>query len=166
MSIRLAFALPLALGLGALACTPNDDHDDHSHDEHAHDESDTHHGETHGSDCDEETRDDEFMVGLSKTGSALTVSFVSANPAPPALGDNTWTVTLSDPDASITGATPFMPDHGHGTPVTAEVTPTGTPGEFTISPVNLFMAGLWEVTIDIITQAGTTDQVVFAFCVE
>ncbi len=59
-----------------------------------------------------------------------------------------------------------MPDHGHGTPIEAAATPTQNPGEFTVTPVNLFMAGLWEVTLDIDAGAGTTDQVVFAFCVE
>ncbi|MFO7561541.1 MAG: FixH family protein [Enhygromyxa sp.] len=170
LALALPLALPLALGFGALACTSDDGNDEHSHDEHSHDEHDDEHddthGETHGSDCEEETRDDEYMVGLSKSGDSVTVSFVTADPAPPALGDNTWTVTLSEPDASITAVTPFMPDHDHGTPVEAIVTATANPGEFEISPVNLFMAGLWEVTLDISTEAGTPEQVVFAFCVE
>jgi subtilisin family serine protease len=160
-AIRFAFVLPFALGSGLLACSSDDNHDDEHSDEHSNET-----GDTHGSDCDEETRDDEYMVGLSKSGSALTVTFVSANPAPPALGDNNWTVTLSDSSAGITAVTPFMPDHGHGTAVEAIITATDNAGEWTLSPVNLYMAGLWEVTIDLITQAGTTDQVVFSFCVE
>lgn len=165
--LGFALVLPLSLGFGALACD-DDGHDD-GHAEHAHEESDTHdatEGETHGeADCEAETRDDEFMVGLSKSGASVTVTFVSADPAPPGMGDNTWMVSLSDPDASVTAVTPYMPDHGHGTPVEAIVNATD-PGEFTITPVNLFMAGLWEVTLDILTGAGTTEQVVFAFCVE
>jgi subtilisin family serine protease len=88
------------------------------------------------------------------------------------MGDNTWTVAITDvdgqplADASFTAITPFMPDHGHGTPVEAIATATANPGEFTLTPVNLFMAGLWEVTLDIDAGGGTTDAVVFAFCVE
>jgi hypothetical protein len=151
----LRFALAVAL---LLACDSQPGSDDHDH---AH-ETDT--GEQ--SDCEAETRDDEFMIGLSKSGASVTVTFVSADPAPPIKGDNTWTVTLSDPTASITTVTPFMPDHEHGTAVEAVVSATANPGEFVLTPVNLFMSGLWEVTLDISTQAGTNDQVVFAFCVE
>jgi hypothetical protein len=58
-----------------------------------------------------------------------------------------------------------MPDHEHGTPIEAAASATGNPGEFEITPVNLFMSGLWQVTLDI--EEGTaTDEVVFAFCVE
>ena len=68
-------------------------------------------------------------------------------------------------DATIT-VTPMMPDHGHGTPVEAVVTPSAdTPGEYEISPINLFMAGLWEVTLDL-DLSEASDSVVFAFCVE
>lgn len=168
-ALRFALALPLVFAPGLIAC---DSGNDHGHDETA---GETHdgHGETHGqADCADETRDDEFAIGLSKSSESATVSFVAADPAPPAIDDNTWTVQISDPDgqpltdASITTVTPMMPDHGHGTPSVATVTATGNPAEFEISPVNMFMAGLWEVTLDIDLGGGTTEQVVFAFCVE
>jgi hypothetical protein len=154
-ALRFALVVPLAFAGGA--CTTDD-----GQDEHADDESEG--GEQ--SDCEAETRDDEFMIGLSKSGQSVTATFVSAEPAPPIKGDNTWTVMLSDPTASITAAIPFMPDHEHGTAVEAVVSATANPGEYVIEPVNLFMSGLWEITLDISTQAGTTDEVVFAFCVE
>ena len=60
---------------------------------------------------------------------------------------------------------PFMPDHGHGTSIDAVVTPADSgAGEYSISRVNLWMPGLWQVTLR--TQAGgATDDVVLAFCI-
>lgn len=164
-SLHLLLALPLSFAPALLGCDDGSSTDNQE-------DSGTESGEHMMADCSMEDRDDEFAIGLSKSGEATVVSFVAADPAPPAMGDNTWTVTVSDPggeplaDASITAVTPKMPDHGHGTPVEAVATATANPGEFTITPVNLFMAGYWEVTLDIDAGGGTTDSVVFAFCVE
>jgi hypothetical protein len=135
---------------------------------------DDEHGETGEptADCANEARADDFAIGLSKSGTAATVTFMAADPAPPAIGDNTWTVAIADvggqplPDATITAVTPFMPDHGHGTAVEAFATPGDNAGEFILTPVNLHMAGLWEVTLDLDLGANATDQVVFSICVE
>lgn len=127
-------------------------------------------GETEGGDCAAETRDDEFAVGLSKSGSLVTATFVSSDPAPPIKGDNTWVLDFTDAqgmplaDLEIV-VTPMMPDHGHGTPINAVVTATDTAGRYEVTPVNLFMAGLWEITFDI-TVAGQADSLMFGFCVE
>ena len=160
-------ALPFALPLVLAGCDKGDDSsDDHAH---SHETGDT--GEQ-PADCTAETRDDEFMIGLSKTGTTATVTLVAADPVPPILGDNSWTLAITDAggepitDAQITTVMPMMPDHGHGTSVAAEVTATDNPAEFVVSPVNLFMAGLWEITLDLDLGDGATDQVVFAFCVE
>lgn len=131
---------------------------------------DTHGSETEGGDCAAETRDDEFAVGLSKSGSLVTATFVSSDPAPPIKGDNTWVLDFTDAqgmplaDLEIV-VTPMMPDHGHGTPINAVVTATDTAGRYEVTPVNLFMAGLWEITFDI-TVAGQADSLMFGFCVE
>lgn len=160
-TLRHLLALPFAL---ALACDSNEGEDEHSH---SHDT-----GDEHQSDCEAETRDDEFSIGLSKSSESVTVTFVAADPAPPVNGDNTWTVALTDAggqplvDASITSVLPWMPDHGHGTAVEAKATATENPGEFVITPIDFHMNGLWEVTLDIQVQPDTTEQVVFAFCVE
>ncbi len=116
--------------------------------------------------CETETRADTYALGLAKTGTATTVTFVDAMPAPPTRGDNRWTVQVTDDrGAAMTGlelsATPFMPDHMHGTTVETEVTELGD-GTYVLEPVNLFMPGLWEVTLEL----GTDDEVVFAFCVD
>ena len=120
--------------------------------------------------CAAETRDDEFVLGLTKTGEAGRLEFklLTADPAPPARGDNTWQLqlsTLAGPapvsDASMS-VRPFMPDHTHGSGKSVVVTPLTEPGQYELSPVNLWMPGLWEVTIQVSGASG--DRVVFRFC--
>lgn len=122
--------------------------------------------------CSEETRDDDYVAGLLKTGlnNNLETTLDSADPAPPDQGNNVWEVTVREVGgAEMQGCTidvtPFMPDHGHGTspqPLVAAGTDTGT---YDITQINLFMGGLWEITLDI-DCSGTTDTVVYRFCVE
>lgn len=149
-SVLLLALVPLLLGHGSGGC--GGDHD--------------HPGEAT---CSEETRDDTYVAGLSKTGESGTVTFaLDADPAPPAKGDNTWTLTITEGSAPAAGTltvTPFMPDHGHGTPIEVEVTDNGD-GTHTATPVNLWMPGLWEVTLDFELAAGGTDSAVYAFCIE
>jgi hypothetical protein len=135
---------------------------------------DDHHGESYN--CVEETRDDEFVIGLTKPGEMGVYEFKlqSADPAPPARGDNTLVVeinTMAAPVAPVSGATlratPFMPDHDHGSGKDVLVTPMTAAGQYQLEPVNLWMPGLWEVTIQ--AETATTggkqqDRVVFRFC--
>ncbi len=122
--------------------------------------------------CAEDDRDDEYMLGLARAGQQLTVRFVDAMPSPPARFDNVWTIEVLD---VMTGAPvdevslevePFMPDHNHGTSIACQVTDMETPGQLQLDPVNLFMPGLWEVRLHFTLDAGTTDEVVFRFCVD
>ncbi|MCP4447380.1 MAG: hypothetical protein GY811_18830 [Myxococcales bacterium] len=70
-------------------------------------------------------------------------------------------------------ATPFMPDHGHGSPIPAFSTDEGS-GTYTLEPVNLFMPGYWETTLTIVNPNGTDspdddfdlDTVVFVFFID
>lgn len=120
--------------------------------------------------CDLETRAETYTAGMSKAGAAgIEVVLVAAAPTPPDKGDNTWTVQVLDnaqvpmDDATLT-VTPFMPDHGHGTSKTAAVTGSGS-GMYDVDPVNLWMPGLWETTVEV--ETGTTsDAIVFSFCIE
>jgi hypothetical protein len=121
--------------------------------------------------CAAETRDDEFVLGLTKPGEAGRYEFklISADPAPPARGDNTWILQLSSmtaPGTPVTAAsmtvTPFMPDHDHGSGKTVLVTPMSEAGQYKLEPVNLWMPALWEVTIQ--ATSPETDRVVFRFC--
>jgi hypothetical protein len=135
-------------------------------------------GETNGQEppasiCANETRDDAYAAGMEKQGAEgkLRVRLVEGDPAPPAKGENTWTIQVLDAaGAPVSGATltvtPRMPDHGHGSGVVPSVMDLGTDGEYEISAIDLAMAGLWEVTILVTTGAGESDTVKFAFCVE
>jgi hypothetical protein len=121
--------------------------------------------------CAEETRDDEFAFGLTKPGESSRIEFklLSSEPAPPHRGDNTWIVqldTMTQPTSPVTGAvmsaTPFMPDHAHGSGKSVVITPMTEPGQYKLEPVNMWMPGLWEVTMQV--TGANSDRVVFRFC--
>ena len=120
--------------------------------------------------CAQESRADVYVSGMQAAGSnGYKVKLMTSTPAPPSKGNNTWALQLLDSgDTPIDGATldvtPFMPDHGHGTPIGTAVTPGGSNGEYSAEPVNLWMPGYWEVTVDI-DDGGTTDSVVFKTCI-
>jgi hypothetical protein len=120
--------------------------------------------------CEDEDRADTFTVGLSKTGERYTLTVVDAVPAMPGRGDNTWTLAVADASgAPMEGETldakPWMPDHGHGTPVEEQVTELGG-GEYEIQSLNLFMPGLWVITLDVTNADDETDEVVISVCIE
>lgn len=121
--------------------------------------------------CAAEPRGEAYTLGMSHAGQRSSIAITAAEPAPPARGDNTWRVVVRDPSGRpIEGATvevePYMPDHMHGTSVRATVTPTGSPGELELARVNLFMPGLWDVTLRAALPDGGQDAVVFRFCVD
>lgn len=121
--------------------------------------------------CADETRDDDYALGLAKSGAHMTVTFVDAMPAPPARGDNTWVVAIHDATgAPLRGLAlsvdPYMPDHQHGTSIATHVDEAETAGQYVLAPVNLFMPGLWEVTIAASGVPGGDDAIVFRFCVD
>lgn len=58
---------------------------------------------------------------------------------------------------------PWMPAHHHGTTVLASVSPDATPGQYTVTPLYLFMAGYWTVTLTL-TSGSTTDTVAYSVC--
>lgn len=100
----------------------------------------------------------------------FTLRMLEAQPAPAQKGDNTWKVRVTDAaGAAVTGATvkvtPFMPEHGHGTSIAATVTEDAD-GRYDITPVNLSMPGLWEVTFDVKSAQGTADRMVVWLCIE
>jgi hypothetical protein len=115
---------------------------------------------------------DEYTPGMEKIGdNGYTVRLLTSVPGPPVRGDNAWTVlVLDDTQTAAGGITidvdPFMPQHGHPTPIEAVVTEVGDPGEYTLDPVNLFMPGVWEVTIELSEADTLVDDVMFAFCID
>lgn len=123
-------------------------------------------------DCSKETRADTYAAGMSKTGAqGFEFRLMEAAPTPPAKGDNDWTIEVLDAsstpmDGISLDITPFMPDHGHGTTVNADITPTQEAGTYDVNPVNLWMPGYWEITVDASDDSGPLDSAVFAFCIE
>jgi len=126
-------------------------------------------------DCSTVAGVDTFVVGLDHAGMSggLDFKLMSATPAPPVRGDNTWVVQISAMAAGVVGApvdgaslvvTPFMPAHQHGSPKPVIVTPASTSGQYTLTPVNLWMPGVWETTIQA-TSGSTSDSAVFKFCI-
>ncbi|MBK8258538.1 MAG: FixH family protein [Polyangiaceae bacterium] len=124
--------------------------------------------------CSSDVVTDDFSPGMMKVGDGgYSVSLLDSVPAPPAEGDNAWTVLVLDPEGNARdGLTidvyPFMPDHGHGTAVQAVVTPTGSDGTYGIEPLNLFMSGVWVVRLKLIDPetSAELDVVRYAFCIK
>jgi hypothetical protein len=126
-------------------------------------------------DCSQETRDDNFAVGLAKTGDQglLTFTLMNATPAEPTRGDNAWVIQVNQNasgvlgptvDGAVMDVTPYMPDHRHPAGKTVVVEPNGTAGQYELSPINLWMPGLWETTIEA-SANGSDDSVVIRVCV-
>ena len=126
--------------------------------------------------CMTSMRGDVYTANLERDGAAglLHFTLVSADPAPPARNLNTWVLQVNAMASGVVGApedeavmtvTPFMPDHQHGTGAyTVEVTGTGG-GRYTLSQINTWMPGYWEITID--AQVGAVrDTVVYKFCIQ
>ncbi|HEY3805721.1 MAG TPA: FixH family protein [Kofleriaceae bacterium] len=128
-------------------------------------------------DCADDTRAETYTVGDEHMGAAgmIDVKLMSADPAPPARGNNTWVMLLSSMSDGVVGApmdgmesdievTPYMPDHMHGTPLVPQITPVdGQTGQYTLTPVNLWMPGLWATTIAV-DLGSASDKVVYNFC--
>lgn len=123
--------------------------------------------------CQADPRGETYAPGLAHAGrkGALNVTLLSSDPGPPVRGNNVWVIDVRDaagaPAADLTmTVTTFMPDHNHGSAVRPKITPGASPGQYRVDPVNLFMAGLWQITITVTNASQQPiDTVVFAFCV-
>ena len=123
--------------------------------------------------CTGDPRADRYAPGMQKVApkGQLAVTLLSSDPGPPIKGNNTFTVLVTDgsevPQAGATlDVMPFMPDHGHGSPARPVAKPLPDAGKYTVTPLYLFMAGLWEITFNVTAPSGAKDAVVFRFCVE
>lgn len=121
--------------------------------------------------CQTDPRAQTYTANMEQMGASGSFKFVlvEAVPSPPLKGTNTWTLKLTDASkTNVAGATidilPFMPDHGHGTSVAADAT-ANPDGTYKITPLYLFMPGIWRVTLT--AHAGAvTDTAEFLFCIE
>lgn len=183
MNARASYLLCVLALAAAPACSGDDSdtnattHDSHTtstgtdtHDSHT-SGTDTHGTDTHAdTDTDTDTGGvdvDEYMDGITKASDAgaFTVSLTS-DPSPPIKGVNTWTLMITDGGgAGVEGGTitvtPWMPAHGHGSNSEAVVTADGG-GQYTVTPVDLHMAGVWDTTIAI-DDGMAMDEVHFVF---
>ena len=86
------------------------------------------------------------------------------------IGDGTWVVSVTDATGSIpaevtlTAERPWMPKHNHGAPDYPVVTP-GEPGTYTISKIDFFMAGYWQLKLNLVPASGDPDDATFSICV-
>jgi hypothetical protein len=111
-----------------------------------------------------------FVAGMTATtsGSGTTVALAAAAPTPPDVGDNAWTLEVSDASGPVEGlvvtVTPWMPLHGHGlSPADYAATDQGG-GTYAVAPFDLIMPGLWEFTVRLGDDGA--DEAVFALCAE
>ena len=116
------------------------------------------------------TGPDDYHAGMVKqTNSGLfRVVLVSSDPIPQDLTEYTWEVEVQDAqgnalDNAPLTAEPRMVAHGHGTfPAITEGVPTGVIGRFTLTDMDLFMAGVWRIELRV-TEAERSDSVYFFF---
>ncbi len=109
-------------------------------------------------------------ISVKSATGALNFSLIDSNPAPPASGTNVWSMRITNTSGVsqlnvAADVVPFMPDMGHGTSVTPEMT-ANADGTYTVQPLYLFMAGVWTVTFTTVLQSGQSDSAVFYFCIE
>lgn len=108
---------------------------------------------------------------LRLTSGELVLSVLETFPVPPGVGDNEWIVSMRDTaEVPMTGlaasllVTPFMPEHGHGTPTAVGIAEVDA-GEYRLGPVNTFMPGLWRIRLDV-KRAVDPETFEFNVCVE
>jgi hypothetical protein len=121
--------------------------------------------------CETDSRVLAYVPGVSVVDTAgdRTYALEQGSPSPPARGDNTWQVKVTDssgqPLANLPlGAAAFMPDHGHGSSVVPQVTPNAD-GTYSVGPLYFFMPGVWRVTLSDV-DGGAAQNGVFFFCIE
>lgn len=119
--------------------------------------------------CQNDSRVMSYTPGLSVTSTSGSRKYVllTADPAPPARGTDTWSIRITDAGGTAqtglsVGVLPFMPDHGHGTSVNASVT-ANQDGTYTVAPLYFFMPGVWRITFSIGSNQADVGE--FFFCI-
>ena len=128
--------------------------------------------------CAAETRATPYSAGMSETSisGAWTVKLLNnifvldgkSLSEAPAKGTDTWNIEVLDAsgaptDGVVTGVSPWMPDHRHGTtPVMVSAAGAGT---YTLTPLYLYMAGYWEITVNLAGTGSAADSAMFPICV-
>jgi len=120
--------------------------------------------------CQNDPRVMTYASGLTVTSTSGSHKYVllTSDPAPPARGNDTWTIKITDAQGNaLSGLSasvlPFMPDHGHGTSVNASIT-ANSDGTYTVTPLYFFMPGVWRISFSV-PPTQQSDVGNFFFCV-
>jgi YtkA-like len=111
----------------------------------------------------------DYQPDLTVTSTnGMTVRLTRSSPQP-RVGNHTWWFEISSQEGDpVVGATvrvtPFMPEHRHGSPLTAVVEERGE-GAYEAHPVEFTMTGYWRTTIRVVTD-DWTDAAVVPLCIE
>jgi hypothetical protein len=128
--------------------------------------------------CTDDARLDVYTDNMQKAGELglLDFRFSDFVPAPPAKGSNTFNVQLTGVSGPVPGGLEvelFMPDHGHGSSIEPEISLDSASGTYTVTPLYLFMPGVWRVTFDALSSEALSseapapiDTVDLHFCIE
>ncbi len=165
--LTLRTLLP-TLALLSAACGSDDD-GQHNHNHGADAGTDAAPGEI-SEQCRNEDRAVAFAPGMLVEGEAgYDVTLMQSAPTPLAKGDHEWQFHIATPEGNPAvglelRAAPYMPDHGHGTPRQAVPEELGE-GNYSLSPVNLFMNGYWTVKVRLFEGETELDSATFHFCI-
>jgi hypothetical protein len=120
--------------------------------------------------CQDDPRVFAYAPNLTVTSAGGTLKFVlvESDPAPPARGNDTWTLRVTDasgqPMANMSlSVQTLMPNHGHGSSVTPQITNQGG-GNYRVTPLYLFMPGVWRIRF--FPTTSPTETADFWFCVQ
>ena len=104
---------------------------------------------------------DTFTVAVTSVTSGTDAGAGADAGAPPPDG-----LTMSTPQIGGTGkpADPYMPQHGHGASTVPAVTAQGG-GAFSVAAIDFFMAGYWELYLDLTPPGGAADPLTFKICI-
>lgn len=74
-------------------------------------------------------------------------------------------LVMAPPPTSPTyPADPYMPLHGHGASIVPTITAQGG-GVFSVANIDFFMAGYWQLYLDLTPPGGTADPLTFEICI-
>jgi hypothetical protein len=116
----------------------------------------------------------QVSTGGGFTGTLTAASTEESPGAPavdaPAIGFNRWTVAITDAggapvmDLTVTADKPRMPIHGHSSRMFPQVAAEAG-GVYVVSGIDFFMAGYWEMGLELAPAAGAADRIAFPICI-
>ncbi len=91
-----------------------------------------------------------YRPGMAIDAPPFRLTLLDADPDPPDVGPNTWSLALEPPVEATIVLEPWMPAHDHGlSPPTYTATPSETPGRYALPVFDLIMPGTWEFRFEV-----------------